>query len=63
MPPADAYSAVESIEDYSNLKAANANKFAARNIIPIPPFLLTTVNKKIIEDNGDRKKVLVAVIK
>ena len=62
VPPMEAYLEIESHKDYQNLKAINSNKFSARNIIPIPPFLLQMINNKIIKMDGDNREVMLKVI-
>ena len=50
-------------DDYKNLKTSTNLKFASRNFIPIPTFLLQVVSDTIIKTDGDSKEVLLAVIK
>ena len=63
VPLVEDYLKTTNEEDYRNLKTSTNLKFASRNFIPIPPFLLQVVNDTIIKADGDSKEVLLAVIK
>ena len=53
---------MNSLEDYRSLRSLQTNYYTARNFIPIPSFLLHTVNKAIMESDGDIKHLLMATI-
>ena len=50
------------MEDYVNLKPSLNNYFTARNFVPIPPFMLNTINQSMMDSDGDNKKILTDVI-
>ena len=63
VPSVDDYLKTTNENDYRNLKASTNDKFASRNFIPIPPFLLQVVSDTLVRTDGDSKEVLLAVIK
>ena len=54
---------VTTIEQVDSLNTSTRSKFRPRNFIPVPPFLLSIVDKAIQESNGDVKLVLLECIK
>ena len=55
--------AVRSKDQVDSLVVSTRSKLRPRNFIPIPPFLLSTVNETIGMTNGDAAEVLVAAVK
>ena len=50
------------IEDINNLKNSPNDKFSARNVIPIPPFMLERLDQVIQKNKGQCKLALLAAI-
>ncbi len=63
VPQIEDYMKTVNEDDYKNLKVSTNSKFATRNFIPIPPFLLQTISDVIVKTDGDSKEVLLEVIK
>ena len=63
VPLVEDYLKITNNNEYRNLKTSTNLKFASRNFIPIPPFLLQVVSNTIIKTDGDSMEVLLAVIK
>ena len=49
---------VSSVDDVNAL-VVGTTTYKPRNFVPIPPFMLESMNKSIAESNGDTKRVLV----
>ena len=54
---------VKSIRDIENLETTNIETISARSIIPIPPFLLNTIESTIRASQGNSKAVLLETVK
>ena len=59
IPTATSLNAITSDENVEALTISATIKYKARNFIPIPPFLLNTVQTTIANHNGNATKVLV----
>ena len=53
---------VNTIEDINNLQNSPNEKFSARNVIPIPPFMLEKLDQVIQKNKGQCKLALLAAI-
>ena len=62
VPLVEDYLKTTNENEYKSLRVSSNLKFASRNFVPIPPFLLQVVNDTIIKTDGDSKEVLLAVI-
>jgi len=63
VPNKDEFFKIASRSDALNIVSNGSNSaFCPRNFIPIPPFLLDTIDKTIEEDEGDPSHMLVNII-
>ena len=53
----------KTIEDINNLQLSTTKRFSARNVIPIPPFMLDKLDETIRKHRGLCKLVLLTAIK
>ena len=53
---------ITTLDEYRSLKQSQDKYFTARNFIPIPPFMLNTINLSMLESDGDIKHVLIVSI-
>ena len=63
IPTATHLLAVSSIEGVDSLVNGATTTFKPRNFVPIPPFLLDTIETSISNSEGNSKQVLVDVVK
>jgi hypothetical protein len=54
--------AITSVEDVDGLADGATTTYKPRNFIPIPPFLMHSINSNIATSRGDAKTILVEVV-
>jgi hypothetical protein len=62
-PTPTAIYGLTTIESVANLELSATITYKPRNFIPIPPFLLETVHKTVLEHNGSANHVLLQCVK
>ena len=50
---------VTSIDEVDSLAIGQTTSYKPRNFVPVPPFLLTTLDDTISKSNGNTKEVLI----
>ena len=62
IPETDSFLQVQDLNQLDQLIASNDKKYTARNVIPVPPFMLSKISDIIQEFSGDSKRILLGVI-
>ena len=63
VPSIQDYMKVSTLADLRKIRPAKDSCYTARNIIPVPPFMLVKVNEAMLDFDGDSLEVLYAAIK